>query len=147
VGIAIEVPRGSGQPLGKLGIGQENYYLEKVAEGAEDYYSGEGEEAGQWIGDAAEELGLEGEVSADQLKAMLTGKNPVDGEALLGQSGVPATVGHLKGASSRANASAPDTQTAERSASWPGRTGESALQLARVLRRFSRSRITAATGL
>jgi hypothetical protein len=28
--------------IGKLGIGQENYYLEKVAEGAEDYYSGEG---------------------------------------------------------------------------------------------------------
>ncbi len=76
--------------IGKLGIGQENYYLEKVAEGAEDYYSGEGEEAGQWIGDAAEELGLDGEVSAYQLKAMLTGRNPVDGEPLLGQSGVPA---------------------------------------------------------
>ena len=26
--------------IGKLGIGQESYYLEKVAEGAEDYYSG-----------------------------------------------------------------------------------------------------------
>jgi len=74
----------------KLGIGQENYYLEKVAEGAEDYYSGEGEAAGEWIGDAAEELGLEGEVGPDQLKAMLAGKNPVDGEPLLGRSGVPA---------------------------------------------------------
>jgi hypothetical protein len=37
---------------GKLGRGQERYYLEKVAEGAEDYYSGEGEAPGQWLGDA-----------------------------------------------------------------------------------------------
>jgi hypothetical protein len=33
--------------IGKLGTDQEIYYLEKVAEGAEDYYSGEGEVAGQ----------------------------------------------------------------------------------------------------
>ena len=33
--------------IGKLGIGQERYYLDKVAEGAEDYYSGEGEAAGR----------------------------------------------------------------------------------------------------
>ncbi len=39
--------------IGKLGRGQERYYLDKVAEGAEDYYSGEGEAAGEWIGDAA----------------------------------------------------------------------------------------------
>lgn len=68
--------------IGKLGKGQENYYLEKVAEGAEDYYSGEGEEAGQWMGDAAAELGLAGEVSPDQLVAMLTGVNPATGEPL-----------------------------------------------------------------
>jgi conjugative relaxase-like TrwC/TraI family protein len=68
--------------IGKLGKGQENYYLEKVAEGQEDYYSGEGEEAGQWMGDAAAELGLSGEVSPDQLVAMLTGINPATGEPL-----------------------------------------------------------------
>lgn len=62
--------------IGKLGKGQERYYLEKVAEGAEDYYSGEGEEPGQWLGDAARELGLSGEVEPDQLVAMLTGMNP-----------------------------------------------------------------------
>ena len=56
--------------------GQERYYLDKVAEGAEDYYSGEGEAEGQWLGDAAAELGLEGEVEPDQLIAMLTGRNP-----------------------------------------------------------------------
>jgi conjugative relaxase-like TrwC/TraI family protein len=75
--------------IGKLGKGQERYYLDKVAEGAEDYYSGEGEVAGQWLGDAAEDLGLSGEVEAAQLEAMLTGRNPVDGEPLVGMRGVP----------------------------------------------------------
>jgi hypothetical protein len=32
--------------------------VEKVAEGAEDYYSGEGEAPGQWLGDGAEDLQL-----------------------------------------------------------------------------------------
>src|SRR6266487_3498014 len=68
--------------IGKLGAGQENYYLDKVAEGAEDYYSGEGEAQGEWMGDAAEELGLFGEIDPKQLTAMLTGHNPVTGEPL-----------------------------------------------------------------
>lgn len=68
--------------IGKLGKGQERYYLEKVAEGAEDYYSGEGEEPGQWLGEAARELGLSGEIEPDQLVAMLTGMNPATGEPL-----------------------------------------------------------------
>lgn len=81
--------RGGMLTIGKLGIGQEGYYLAKVAEGAEDYYAGEGEAEGPWMGDAAKELGLEGEVGPDQLKAMLTGRNPVDGEPLVGIRGVP----------------------------------------------------------
>ncbi len=68
--------------IGKLGRGQERYYLDKVAEGAEDYYSGEGEAEGQWLGDAAGDLGLDGEVGPDQLTAMLTGDNPATGEPL-----------------------------------------------------------------
>lgn len=68
--------------IGKLGKGQERYYLDKVAEGAEDYYSGEGEAEGQWLGSAAEALGLSGTVEADQLTAMLTGNNPATGEPL-----------------------------------------------------------------
>jgi conjugative relaxase-like TrwC/TraI family protein len=79
--------------IGKLGIGQERYYLDKVAEGAEDYYSGEGEVAGEWLGDAAEGLGLSGKVEAAQLEAMLTGRNPANGEPLLGMNGVPAKGG------------------------------------------------------
>lgn len=68
--------------IGKLGSGQETYYLEKVAEGAEDYYSGEGEAEGQWIGQAAAQFDLEGKVEAEQLTAMLTGRNPVTAKPL-----------------------------------------------------------------
>ena len=62
--------------IGKLGKGQERYYLSKVAEGQEDYYSGEGEEAGQWLGDAAAELGLSGEVSPAAASTRGTGAWP-----------------------------------------------------------------------
>jgi conjugative relaxase-like TrwC/TraI family protein len=68
--------------VGKLGAGQHSYYLGKVAEGAEDYYSGEGEAEGYWLGDSAEDLGLQGKVDADQLVAMLTGNDPASGDPL-----------------------------------------------------------------
>jgi conjugative relaxase-like TrwC/TraI family protein len=67
--------------IGKLGAGQERYYTEKVAEGAEDYYSGRGEAEGQWMG-AAADLDLDGRVGSDALTAMLTGRNPATGEPL-----------------------------------------------------------------
>jgi conjugative relaxase-like TrwC/TraI family protein len=66
--------------IGKMGAGQEGYYLGKVAEGAEDYYSGEGEAEGYWLGDAADDFGLQGKVDPDQLVAMLTATNPASGE-------------------------------------------------------------------
>jgi conjugative relaxase-like TrwC/TraI family protein len=68
--------------IGKLGAGQEAYYTAKVAEGAEDYYSGRGEAEGYWLGSAAVELGLHGKVDADALTAMLTGRHPATGEPL-----------------------------------------------------------------
>jgi hypothetical protein len=68
--------------IGKLGRGQERYYLDKVAEGAEDYYSGEAEAEGYWLGDAAEDLGLQGKVEPAQLVAMLTGSDPSTGGPL-----------------------------------------------------------------
>lgn len=68
--------------IGKLGAGQERYYLDKVAQGAEDYYSGEGEAEGQWLGDAAAELGFDDKVDGEQLTAMLTGADPATGEPL-----------------------------------------------------------------
>ncbi len=74
--------------IGKLGAGQERYYVEKVADGAEDYYSGEGEAPGRWTGDAAAELGLGGDVGTDDLRAMLAGKHPSTGEPLIQSLGV-----------------------------------------------------------
>jgi hypothetical protein len=59
--------------IGKLGSGQWAYYTEMVAEGTEEYYAGKGEDEGYWLGDAAEDLGLQGKVDPDQLTAMLTG--------------------------------------------------------------------------
>jgi conjugative relaxase-like TrwC/TraI family protein len=69
-----------GTSVGKLGVGQERYYLDKVALGIEDYYSGEGEAEGYWVGQVAIELELHGKVEPDQLGTMLTGRNPLDGE-------------------------------------------------------------------
>jgi conjugative relaxase-like TrwC/TraI family protein len=68
--------------IGKLGVGQERYYFEKVAEGAEDYYSGEGEAEGYLLGHATGDLDLDGRVEPEQLTAMLTGRDPVTGEPL-----------------------------------------------------------------
>src|SRR5215216_3832841 len=51
--------------IGKLGKGQETYYLDSVAGGADDYYSGEGEAPGRWTGSGASELGLEGTVERE----------------------------------------------------------------------------------
>ncbi|MEZ5078185.1 MAG: MobF family relaxase [Solirubrobacterales bacterium] len=68
--------------MGKVGAGQHGYYLGKVAEGAEDYYSGEGEAPGYWLGDSAGDLGLQGTVDGDQLVAMLTGNDPATGLSL-----------------------------------------------------------------
>jgi hypothetical protein len=79
--------------IGKLGSGQEGYYLGKVAEGAEDYYSGEGEAEGYWVGQLAGELGLDGAVEPDQLIAILTGRHPVSGEPL-GLKALSVFMGH-----------------------------------------------------
>jgi TrwC relaxase len=83
--------------IGKLGAGQERYYLEKVADGAEDYYSGEGEAPGRWSGDGSRELGLEGDVGDDQLRAMLTGHDPATGEPLVATHGACRSQGPVPG--------------------------------------------------
>jgi hypothetical protein len=62
--------------IGKLGQGQESYYLEAVAQGVEDYYTGAGETPGQWVGSASAELQMDGEVEDDGLHAALGGSNP-----------------------------------------------------------------------
>jgi conjugative relaxase-like TrwC/TraI family protein len=62
--------------IGKLVLGQQRYYEQQVAHGADDYYSGRGEAAGEWTGAGAGELGLTGRVSADQFGALLQGRDP-----------------------------------------------------------------------
>ena len=69
--------------LGKLGHGQEAYYLDSVASGIEDYYSGEGEAPGYWTGAGCEELGLSGEVESKHLRHILNAEHPASGEPLV----------------------------------------------------------------
>ena len=69
--------------IGKLGKGQEAYYLDSVGGGADDYYSGEGEAPGRWTGSGAAELGLEGTVEREQLHAVLAGRDPRTDSPLL----------------------------------------------------------------
>ena len=69
--------------IGKLRKGGELYYLNSVARGVEDYYTGSGEAPGYWLASGAENLKLEGEVSEEQLRAVLNGYHPKTGERLL----------------------------------------------------------------
>ncbi|MCA1677026.1 MAG: relaxase domain-containing protein, partial [Actinobacteria bacterium] len=64
-------------PLGPDGAA--TYYLEVVAGGVEDYYLRPGESPGRWIGPAATELGLVGEVRPEDLEALLAGRDPRTG--------------------------------------------------------------------
>ncbi len=73
--------------IAKLGVGQENYYLAKVARGIEDYYTGDGETRGAWVGRGAARLGLAGDVPGAQLRAALGGLDPTTGNRLSGRLG------------------------------------------------------------
>jgi conjugative relaxase-like TrwC/TraI family protein len=65
--------------VAKLRVGQEAYQLSGVAQSLDDYYTGAGEAAGQWLGAGAEMLGLAGEVDPDDLRAVLAGLAPGSG--------------------------------------------------------------------
>ena len=65
--------------IAKLRVGQEAYHLSGVAESLDAYYTGSGEAAGQWVGGSAGRLGLTGEVSAEDLQAVLAGIAPGTG--------------------------------------------------------------------
>ncbi len=70
--------------IGKLaaGPGTGRYYVDQVAQGREDYYSGEGEAPGRWLGSGSGRLGLDGQVEDEQLLGMLAGQDPGSGEVL-----------------------------------------------------------------
>jgi conjugative relaxase-like TrwC/TraI family protein len=75
--------------LGKLAPGQQQYYLETVAHGAEEYYTGAKEAPGEWAGLSAARLGLAGEVDADALGLVLESRDPMSGERLTRAQGAP----------------------------------------------------------
>jgi len=62
-------------------LGSWRYYQQEV--GVEDYYVGQGEEPGVWVGSGAERLGLSGVVGEGQLARLFDeGRHPVSGEPL-----------------------------------------------------------------
>jgi conjugative relaxase-like TrwC/TraI family protein len=61
------------------------YYLEAIANDRDDYYVASGEVPGRWLGWGSALLGLNGEVSPEDLRAiLLDGLDPRTGEALVG---------------------------------------------------------------
>jgi conjugative relaxase-like TrwC/TraI family protein len=68
--------------VAKLTPGQEAYYERSVAAGLDDYYAGKGESPGEWAGNGATGLGLEGEVAEGELGSLIRGRHPKTGEEL-----------------------------------------------------------------
>ena len=69
--------------IGRLAAGGEGYYLDSVATGVEDYYTGDGEAPGHWLTEAAAGLGLTGVVDAEALRQVMAGDEPRTGNRLL----------------------------------------------------------------
>ncbi len=65
--------------VAKLRVGAEAYQLTGVAQSLDDYYSGSGEAEGWWAGVGARQLGLDGPVAGDDLRAILAGLAPGKG--------------------------------------------------------------------
>jgi conjugative relaxase-like TrwC/TraI family protein len=88
--------------VGKLAAGPAvgRYYEDAVALGREDYYAGEGERPGRWIGGGSDQLGLSGEVAEGQVGHLLAGEHPGTGEML----GRPIEDGAVAGFDLRFNA-------------------------------------------
>jgi len=70
--------------IGKLAAGPTagRYYVEQVAQGREDYYAGEGEAPGTWIGVGATSLALRGEVTEGGIGLLLDARDPGSGARL-----------------------------------------------------------------
>ncbi len=59
------------------------YLISSVALSIDEYYAGVGESPGVWAGRWAEALGLSGVVEAEELRALVEGRDPGTGEPLL----------------------------------------------------------------
>ena len=85
-------------------VNPQDYYLEVIARGAEEYYLRGPDQAGVWIGDGSARLGLDGTVAPDDLRAILDQRHPITGEkeialstALLGVETVSAVNAPTRG--------------------------------------------------
>jgi hypothetical protein len=67
-------------PVKALKAGQEAYWLDQIARNREEYFSGRGESPGRFVGCAAAATGLDGEASAERVRAMFQGLDPATGE-------------------------------------------------------------------
>jgi conjugative relaxase-like TrwC/TraI family protein len=63
------------------------YYLDKVANSRDDYYTGRGEAPGVWLGRGTGGLGLSGTVDADSYLAVMDGRAPADAARLVDRGG------------------------------------------------------------
>lgn len=79
--------------LAALEPGKAQYYVDTVASGVEDYYTGAGEAPGRWIGQSSERLGLTGEVDGNDLHAVLASLDPITGERLTRAQAAPKVPG------------------------------------------------------
>jgi hypothetical protein len=73
--------RGVGLALGvtPLRVGQQAYWLDQIAHDRCEYYSGNGESPGWWVGALAERVGLEG-VAKEAARRLFAGQDPLTGE-------------------------------------------------------------------
>jgi hypothetical protein len=60
-----------------------NYYLDTVASGTEEHYTANREVPGRWMGASEDLAGVNGEVSGEELRAVLEGRDPMTGELLV----------------------------------------------------------------
>lgn len=67
--------------LHRLAPGAESYYLDQVVSGIEEYYAEAGEAPGYWLA-SSRQLGLSGTVQPEELRAVLTGRDPRGGRPL-----------------------------------------------------------------
>jgi conjugative relaxase-like TrwC/TraI family protein len=67
-------------PVKALHVGQEDYWLNQIAKDREEYFSGKGESPGRFVGDVAQASSLQGEATAEQVRALARGLDPATGE-------------------------------------------------------------------
>ncbi len=75
-----------------IGSGSRKILYRRLAK--EDYYSEKQEIIGQWFGQAAERLGLSGDVTQEAFAALVENKNPVTGQRLTARTNAERRVGY-----------------------------------------------------